>query len=87
MSRSQARSTIASHGGRAVLAIGFGALPEEAGLRALLSLQQPLEAALELYCAGWRQKQAELLPLDEPARRRRTKSLSRQHGGAGHSSG
>jgi glucoamylase len=48
-----------------VLAIGFGSLPEEAGLRALLSLQQPLEAALEHYCAGWRQKQAELLPLDE----------------------
>lgn len=56
---------MAPHGGRAVLAIGFGSLPEEAGLRALLSLQQPLEAALEHYCAGWRQKQAELLPLDE----------------------
>ena len=57
---------IASHGGQAVLAIGFGVLPEEAALRALLSLQQPLEAALEHYCAGWRQKQAELLPLDQP---------------------
>jgi glucoamylase len=56
---------MASHGGRAVLAIGFGSLPEEAGLRALLSLQQPLESALEHYCAGWRQRQAELLPLDE----------------------
>jgi len=59
---------IAASGGRAVLAIGFGLLPEEAGLRALLSLQQPLEAALESYCAGWRQKQAQLLPLDEPHR-------------------
>ena len=57
---------IVSHGGQAVLAIGFGTLPEEAALRALLSLQQPLEAALEHYCAGWRQKQAELLPLDQP---------------------
>jgi glucoamylase len=57
---------IALHGGRAVLAIGFGVLPEEAALRSLLSLQQPLEATLEHYCAGWRQKQAELLPLDQP---------------------
>jgi glucoamylase len=57
---------IASHGGRVVLAIGFGTLPEEAALRALLSLQQPLEAVLEHFCAGWRQKQAELLPLDQP---------------------
>lgn len=52
-------------GGRAALAIGFGALPEEAGLRALLSLQQPQQAVLELYCQGWRQKQAELLRLDD----------------------
>jgi glucoamylase len=52
-------------GGRAVLTIGFGALPEEAGLRALLSLQQPQQAVLELYCHGWRQKQAELLRLDD----------------------
>jgi glucoamylase len=59
---------IAANGGRAVLAIGFGLLPEEAGLRALLSLQQPLAAALESYCNGWRQKQAQLLPLDEPHR-------------------
>jgi glucoamylase len=57
---------IASHGGQAVLAIGFGVMPEEAALRAMLSLQQPLEVALEHYCAGWRQKQAELLPLDQP---------------------
>lgn len=57
---------LAAHGGRAVLAIGFGTLPEEAALRALLSVQQPLPPALEHYCEGWRQKQAELLPLDEP---------------------
>ncbi|MBU6461244.1 MAG: glucan 1,4-alpha-glucosidase [Bradyrhizobium sp.] len=52
-------------GGRAVLTIGFGALPEEAGLRALLSLQQPQQAVLQLYCQGWRQKQSELLRLDD----------------------
>ena len=57
---------LAAHEGRAVLAIGFGTLPEEAGLRALLSIQQPLQAALEHYCQGWRQRQAEWLPLDEP---------------------
>jgi glucoamylase len=56
---------LASHDGRATLAIGFGTLPEEAGLRALLSLQQP-RLALEHYRTGWRQKQAELLALDEP---------------------
>jgi glucoamylase len=55
---------LAAAGGRAVLAIGFGMLPEEAGLRALLSLQQPPAAALELYCQGWRQKQDALLRLD-----------------------
>ena len=59
---------LAAQDGRAVLAIGFGSLPEEAGLRALLSLQQPLEPALEHYCSGWRRWQAELLPLDEPRR-------------------
>jgi glucoamylase len=59
---------IAANGGRAVLTIGFGLLPEEAALRALLSLQQPIEAALESYCMGWRQKQAQLLPLDDPHR-------------------
>jgi glucoamylase len=55
---------LAANGGRAVLTVGFGMLPEEAGLRALLSLQQPLAATLELYCQGWRQKQAALLQLD-----------------------
>ena len=57
---------LAAHDGRAVLAIGFGTLPEEAALRAQLSVQQPLQLALEHYCEGWRQRQAELLPLDEP---------------------
>jgi glucoamylase len=57
---------LAASDGRAVLAIGFGNLPEEAALRALLSVQQSLPPVLEHYCEGWRHKQAELLPLDEP---------------------
>ncbi|WP_213771948.1 glucan 1,4-alpha-glucosidase [Bradyrhizobium sp. dw_78] len=54
---------LAAQDGHAILAIGFGAQPEEAALRALLSLQQP-QLALEHYCEGWRQKQAEFLALD-----------------------
>ena len=57
---------LAAQDGQAVLAIGFGALPEEAALRALLSLQQPLSSALEHYCAGWRRRQDEFAALDEP---------------------
>ncbi len=53
--------------GRALLAIGFGAQPEEAAFRALLSLQQGVESTLRHFCAGWRQWQKSLLPLDEPA--------------------
>jgi len=56
---------LAASGGNAVLAIGFGMLPEEAGLRAQLSVQQPLAPVLEHYCEGWRQKQADFLPLDD----------------------
>lgn len=52
--------------GSAVLAIGFGLRSEEAGLRALLSLQQPLPSMLQHYCGGWQQRQAQFLPLDEP---------------------
>lgn len=55
---------LAASGGRAVFTIGFGMMPEEAALRALLSLQQPQAASLESYCQGWRQKQAALLQLD-----------------------
>jgi glucoamylase len=55
---------LAAGNGHVVLTIGFGMLPEEAALRALLSLQQPQAATLELYCEGWRQKQAALLRLD-----------------------
>lgn len=52
--------------GRAVLATGFGALPEEAALRVLLALRQPLDHTLERYCISWREWQSKLLPLDEP---------------------
>lgn len=52
--------------GRALLAIGFGAQPEEAAFRALLSLQQGVEPTLHRFCAGWREWQKSLLRLDEP---------------------
>ena len=52
--------------GRALLAIGFGVLPEEAALRTLLSMESPISTTLESYCADWRAWQKTLLPLDEP---------------------
>lgn len=52
--------------GRFVLATGFGVLPEEAAVRVLLGLQQPLDQVLERYCVGWRDWQRKLLPLDQP---------------------
>jgi glucoamylase len=57
---------LAGTGGRALLALGFGAQPEEAALRVLLSLQQGAAAALKRYSAGWKELQAAFLPLDEP---------------------
>jgi glucoamylase len=57
---------LAAGGGRVLLAIGVGAQPEEAGFRALLTLQQGLEPTLERFCIGWRQFQSELVALDEP---------------------
>ncbi|MBB3457508.1 glucoamylase [Rhizobium sp. BK313] len=52
--------------GRALIAIGFGTQPEEAALRAILSLEQGAEPALKHYRSGWREWQAGLLALDEP---------------------
>ena len=43
---------LAASGGRAVFTIGFGMMPEEAGLRALLSLQQPQASTLEIVLPG-----------------------------------
>ncbi len=56
---------LAAEKGRALLAIGFGAQPEEAAFRSLISLQQGLETTLRRYCAGWREWQNSLVPLDE----------------------
>jgi glucoamylase len=57
---------LANSGGRALLAMGFGARPEEAAFRAILSLQQGATSALKNYSAGWRDLQSKFLPLDEP---------------------
>ncbi|NKL21772.1 glucan 1,4-alpha-glucosidase [Rhizobium leguminosarum] len=52
--------------GHTLLTLGFGTQPEEAAFRALLSLQQGVGNALQVYRAGWRRWQKNLLPLDEP---------------------
>ncbi|MCX5514339.1 glucan 1,4-alpha-glucosidase [Kaistia algarum] len=53
--------------GHALLALGFGVRPDEAGYRALSSLQDGFESARKLYAHGWRAWQDSLLPLDRPA--------------------
>jgi glucoamylase len=55
----------ATGNGRAVLAVGFGAQPEEAAFRTLISLQQGVEPILKGFSAGWRNWQRSLSPLDE----------------------
>jgi glucoamylase len=57
---------LANGNGRALLAMGFGAQPEEAAFRAILSLQQGATTALQKYSSGWRNLQSRFLPLDEP---------------------
>src|ERR1700722_6491102 len=57
---------LADSDGRALLTMGFGAQPEEAAFRAILSLQQGTALALKKYSAGWRSLQGLFLPLDEP---------------------
>jgi glucoamylase len=57
---------LSSSNGRVLLAMGFGAQPEEAAFRAILSLQQGAASALKKYSAGWRSLQGLFLPLDEP---------------------
>lgn len=54
-------------GGRFLLSLGFGARPEEAGHRALASLQDGFGPARVHYVRGWRAWQKSLLPLDRPA--------------------
>jgi glucoamylase len=56
---------LADSDGRALLTMGFGAQPEEAAFRAILSLQQGTASALKKYSAGWRSLQSLFLPLDE----------------------
>jgi glucoamylase len=58
---------LAANDGRALLALGFGGRPEEAGHRALSSLQDGFEVACQGYVEGWRAWQKKLLPLDRPA--------------------
>ncbi|AZO27031.1 glucan 1,4-alpha-glucosidase [Mesorhizobium sp. M1B.F.Ca.ET.045.04.1.1] len=53
--------------GTALLALGFGAWPEEAAEIALASLHQGFEAAAETYVANWRKFQAGLEKLDRHA--------------------
>ena len=50
--------------GTFVLALGFGAGPEEAALRARASLEDGFESALIRYVGGWRRWQRRLVPLD-----------------------
>ncbi|TGQ78862.1 glucan 1,4-alpha-glucosidase, partial [Mesorhizobium sp. M8A.F.Ca.ET.208.01.1.1] len=53
--------------GTALLALGFGASPEEAADLALASLKQGFEPAAETYVENWRKFQAGLEKLDRPA--------------------
>ncbi len=66
MSRSPGRSISPACDGRVLLALGFGSRPEEAGFRALSSLQDGFDAARKHYVQGWRAWQSPLLPLDRP---------------------
>jgi len=55
-----------ANNGQVLLALGFGARWEEAGYRAVSSLQDGFEHARRLYSRGWREWQDSLLPLDRP---------------------
>ncbi len=52
--------------GRFVLALSFGRIASEAAWRAVASLQDGFEAALEDYVAAWQEWQEGLVPLDDP---------------------
>ncbi|TPL93552.1 glucan 1,4-alpha-glucosidase [Mesorhizobium sp. B2-3-12] len=49
---------------KAVLALGFGATPDEAAENACASLKRGFEPAAKSYVEAWREWQAALLPLD-----------------------
>lgn len=61
---------LAEAAGCFVLALGFGRTAAEAALRVHMSLNRPIEAALEEYVAEWRAWQDTLLSLD-PAQERK----------------
>lgn len=50
-----------------LLSLAFGMKPEEAGYRALASLQRGFEPARAAYVAGWRHWQDSLIPLGPPS--------------------
>jgi len=78
MSLSQARSTSPRKAGEAVLAIGFGSASGGSGIARRFSVcSNRWSPRWNVYCAGWRQYQAELLPLDEP---RYVEGLNRYRG-------
>ncbi|MBN9219868.1 MAG: glucan 1,4-alpha-glucosidase [Mesorhizobium sp.] len=52
---------------KAVLALGFGATPDEAAQNAFASLKRGFEPAAKSYVANWREWQQGLLPLDRHA--------------------
>lgn len=56
-----------SSNGEALIAVGFGVRWQEAGYKALSSLQDGFEATRRSYASGWRAFQKKLLPLDRPA--------------------
>lgn len=53
---------------RVVLALGFGATPDEAAENAFASLKRGFAAAAKSYVGNWRRWQKSLLPLDRHAR-------------------
>lgn len=52
---------------KAVLALGFGATPDEAAENAFASLKRGFEPAAKAYVQNWRKWQAGLLPMDRHA--------------------
>lgn len=56
----------AANGDTALLALGFGPTPQEAGYNALAAADAGFEAVAGPYVRGWRQWQDSLLPLDRP---------------------